>query len=154
MRRGANPLVVGELRVGHPHDVGRVCPRLEHQRNLHTLFAVLRHADGRGLFDAWHGVDDALDVLGKDVEPFRRDDHFLLAAADEQPSLRVELTDIAGMKPAFLKRRVCRFRSAVISSRHVLAAHENFAVRRDLDIDAGDRLCRPTLGWSRTDDSA
>ena len=49
-------------------------------------------------------VQHALDVLGKDVEPLGRDDHFLLAAADEQLAVGVELADVAGVEPAVLER--------------------------------------------------
>ena len=45
-------------------------------------------------------VQHALDVLGKDVEPLGRDDHFLLAAADVQRPAGVELADVAGVEPA------------------------------------------------------
>ena len=84
---GANALVICELRVRRLDDVRRIRPWLDDERNLHALFAVLRDADGRGVLYARHGIHDALDVFGKDVEPFRRDDHFLLAAADEEAAL-------------------------------------------------------------------
>ncbi len=45
-------------------------------------------------------VEHALDVLGKDVESVGRDDHFLLAALDEQTPLLVALADVAGVQPA------------------------------------------------------
>ena len=58
-------------------------------------------------------VEHPLDVLRKDVQPFRRDDHFLLAAADEQLPVGVELADVAGVKPAVLERRA-RFPRAAL----------------------------------------
>ena len=85
--RRADPLVICELRVRRFDDVRRIRARLDDERDLNALFAVLRHAHGGGVLDAGHGIDDALDVFGKNVEPFRRDDHFFLAPADEEPCL-------------------------------------------------------------------
>ena len=143
--RGANALMIGELRVGRLDDIAGLVPGSTIERDLHALFAVLRHADRRGILDAGHGVDDALDVFRKDVEPFGRDDHFFLAAADEEPARRVELADVAGVEPAVFERRARRFGCAVIAGRHVLAAHENLAVGRDLDVDAADRFADRSL---------
>ncbi len=106
--RGANALVIRELRVGRLHDIGRIRARLDDERNLHAFFAVLRHADRGRILDAGHGVDDALDVFGKDVEPFRRDDHFFLASADEEPARFIELADVARVEPAAFECRVGR----------------------------------------------
>ena len=41
---------------------------------------------------------------GKDVQPFGRHDHLLLAALDEQPALRVDFADVAGVEPAAFER--------------------------------------------------
>ena len=49
-------------------------------------------------------VQHALDVLGKDVQPFGRDDHFLLAPADVQLAVGADLADVAGVEPAVLER--------------------------------------------------
>ena len=77
---------------------------LEHEHGVHALLAALPRADDRDVAHAGHGRDHALHVLGKDVQPLGRDDHFLLAALDEQPALRVELADVAGVEPAVLER--------------------------------------------------
>ena len=45
-------------------------------------------------------VRHALHVVGEHVEALGRDDHLLLAPADEQPPLRVQLADVAGVQPA------------------------------------------------------
>ena len=111
--RGANALVIRELRVRRLDDVRRIRAWLDDERNLHSLFAVLRDADGRRVLDAGHGIHDALDVFGEDVEPFRRDDHFLLAAADEEAPRLVELADIAGVEPSIFECRARRVGRAV-----------------------------------------
>ena len=67
---------------------------------MHALLRAFDRADDRGLAYAGLLVEHALDVLGKDVEAVGRDDHFLLAALDEQPPLRVALADVPGVQPA------------------------------------------------------
>ena len=69
--RGTNALVIAQLRVGRLDDIRRARARLDNERNLHALFAVLRHADRGGIPDAGHGVDGALHVFRENVEPFR-----------------------------------------------------------------------------------
>src|SRR6185503_4637703 len=84
--------------------------------------------------------DRPLDVFRKDVQPFGRDDHFLLAALDIELTLRVDLADVAGVEPAVGKRLgggLCR---TEVPFRHVLALDQNLAIRRDLHVHAGDRL--------------
>ena len=49
-------------------------------------------------------IEHALHVFRKDVQPLRRDDHFLLAPADEQLTACADLADVAGVKPAVLER--------------------------------------------------
>ena len=72
---------------------------------MDPLFAADAQSDDARVLDARLREERALDVLGKDVESLRRDDHFLLAALDEQPAVRVELADVAGVEPAVLERR-------------------------------------------------
>ena len=69
-----------------PDDGADVGAGVEHQHGVDALFAVDRQADDAGVLHAGLGEQRALDVLGKDVEPLRRDDHLLLAALDQQPS--------------------------------------------------------------------
>ena len=107
-----------------------------------------RRPPSRARRAAW--FSDALDVLRKDVQPLRRDDHLLLAAADEQLAVGADLADVAGVEPAVLER-ARRFLGGVeVAGRDVLAAHENLAVGGDLHLDAGDRLAdRALLGAER-----
>ena len=71
---------------------------------MHALFRSDRHADDRRVAHAGNRVEHALDVLGKDVQPLGRDDHFLLAPADEELAVLADLADVAGVKPAVLER--------------------------------------------------
>ena len=80
----------------------------------------------------------ALDVFRKDVQAFRRDDHLLLAALDEEASRLVHLADVAGVEPAVLERLGGGLGGAVVARRDVLAAHEDLSVGRDAHLDAGD----------------
>ena len=104
----------------------------------------------RGFPDAGQPVEHPLDVVRKDVQPFRRDDHFLLPAADEELAVLAELADVAGVEPPVLER-ARGFRSGPeVSGRDVVAANEDLAVRRDLHLDAGDGLSdRSALGAER-----
>ena len=72
---------------------------------MNALLAVDAQADDAGVGDAGLREQRALDVFRKDVRALRRDDHFLLAALDQQPARRVELADVAGVEPAVLERR-------------------------------------------------
>jgi hypothetical protein len=132
--------VVRKLRVGRLHDISWIRAWCDDQRNLNAFFAILRHAD-RGRFPhAGNVVDDPLDVFGKDVEAFRRHDHFLLAAADEEPSAFIDLADVPRMEPAAFECRFGRLRRSVIPGRDVVAADENFAVGRNPHVHAADRF--------------
>ena len=139
-RHAADPLVIEQLLVGVADDRVWVGARLEHQHRVHTLLGAVPHPDDGGLANAGHLFERALDVFGEHVQPLGRDDHLLLAAADEEAPLRIHLADIAGVEPAFvegLRRGLVR---AEISACHVVAAHEDLAVRRDAHLDPGDRL--------------
>src|SRR5690348_1368818 len=62
-------------------------------------------ADNGAFNDTLLCIQFALDVIWKDVEPLRCDDHLLLAAANEQPALRILLTDVARVQPSVRVRR-------------------------------------------------
>src|SRR5205814_818690 len=82
-------------------------------------------------------VERALDVLGKYVESLRSDDHLLLAAAHREPPFLVERADIARAQPSILERGAA---GVVIAGRDILAANQDLSVRRDLHLDACNRL--------------
>ena len=143
-RRAPDALVIFERRVGAAHDRVDVGARLEHEHRVDALFAVDAQADHAGVRDAGLRQQRALDVFGEDVEALRRDDHFLLAALDEQPAGRVELADVAGVEPAVLEapspaRRLVGAGGLVVAGRDVVAADEDLAVGRDLHLHAADR---------------
>ena len=72
---------------------------IDDEDGMDTLLRAIDRADDGGLAYPRLLVEHALDVLGKHIEAVGRDDHFLLAAFDEQPPLRVALADVAGMQP-------------------------------------------------------
>ena len=89
-------------------------PGIDDEHRVHAFLALRTdaRADDRGIAHAGDLIQHALDVFGKDVQPFRRDDHFLLAAADEQLAVGADLADVAGVEPAVLEgaRRFVRRR--------------------------------------------
>jgi hypothetical protein len=81
------------------HDAG-----IEHDDGVHALLRSDRRTDDRRVAHARCAIQHALDVRGEDVQPFGRDDHFLLAAANvDLPALRL-VADVAGVEPAVLER--------------------------------------------------
>src|SRR5699024_7281208 len=108
--------------------------------------------DGR-LTDARQVVEHALDIFRKDVQSFRRHDHFLLATLDEDASVGVALADIAGVQPALSVDGALGFGPwalgvgswksgavfLVVPARDILAAHEDLAVVGNPDFDAANR---------------
>src|SRR4029078_1209317 len=123
-RMTADLLVIAQRRVGLATDRLGITTRIEYQHRVHAFFAIPRASHHRRFADAGELVEHALDVFRKDIQSFRRDDHLLLAAADEHAALLVEATDIAGVQPAILERLLARVRLAVIPARHVLAPHQ------------------------------
>ena len=107
---------------------------------MHPLLGPDRHTDDAGLSHAGDPIEDALDVFRKDVQPFRRDDHFLLTAADVELPVGAEHADVAGVEPSVLERAGRFFTRVEVPFRHVVAAHENLAVRRNFHFHACDRL--------------
>jgi hypothetical protein len=138
--------MVLEAGVGAADDGGDVRAGLQHEHGVNPLLALDPPPDYAGVLHAGLGEQGALDVLGKDVEPLRRDDHLLLAALDDQPSGVVDFANVARVKPAILERSSlftgdrlagCAGR-AVVPRGHVLAPDEDFAIGRDLHLDAAD----------------
>ena len=93
-----------ELQVRLAHHGIRIDAGLEHERRVDALLSAGRDADDGRVADAGHVIQDALDILRKDVQPFRRHDHFLLAPANEELAARSDLADVAGVEPAVLER--------------------------------------------------
>src|SRR5262245_12805353 len=89
--------------VGLPYDVGLLGPPAEHQHGMHTFFSVAGEANDGGLPNPFDVVENALDVFGDHIEALRGDDDLLFATAYDQPSGRVELTDVAGVEPTALE---------------------------------------------------
>ncbi len=91
--------MIGQLGVGGPHDLVDVRAGLDDEDGVHAFGrrSARRCADDGGVPHARLRGQRALDVLRKDVQPLGGDDHLLLAAADVELSLVVELA----------RRRLC-----------------------------------------------
>src|SRR5438309_1617210 len=85
--------------------------------------------------NAGQRIQHALDIVRKHLHALRCRDRFFLATPDREPSRLVHLADVTGVKPAVLERFCCFRFGVVIAWRDVRAAHQNFAVRRDLHLD-------------------
>src|SRR5262245_24827465 len=98
--------MIAELRVRRAHDVVDVGARLEDQYGVDSLGsrAWRRCTDDRGVANAFLREERMLDVFRKDVESFRRDDHFFLAPADVELSAAIDFSDVARVKPAVAER--------------------------------------------------
>ena len=88
---------------------------------MHPLLGPDRHTDDAGLSHAGDPIEDALDVFRKDVQPFRRDDHFLLTAADVELPVGAEHADVAGVEPSVLERAGRFFTRVEVPFRHVVS---------------------------------
>src|ERR1044072_523246 len=94
--------------------------------------------DCRGFSDTGYRVERSFNIVRKNIQSFRRDDHLLLAAANEQPALRVFLTDVTGVQPPLRVGGTSACRVVVVARRYVLAADEDLAIVGDLDLHAAD----------------
>src|SRR5215207_7949094 len=121
---------------------------------MHALGGTLARTHHRRLNDARLRIQRALDVIGKDVQSVRRHDHLYLAAANEQPPAGVLLADISSVQPTGLvyssagclaeARRGSDASGGgraigsgfVVTRRHILTAHQDLAILRNLDLDA------------------
>src|SRR5262249_16784573 len=77
-------------------------------------------------------------------EPFRCDDHLLLAAPDEKLSVRTNFANIAGMKPTVFKSPCGLDFGVEVAGGDVFAADEDFTVRGGLHFYATDGLANRT----------
>ena len=148
-RETANALVGLQLLVRFADDCFAVCIRLEHKDRVYLLArALLRRHHGR-LAHARDRIQYALHILRKNVQALRRNDHLFRAAENAQPAFRIEFADVARVQPAFL---IPQTAFPEVTGRDVFAAQQNFAVGRDFNFNARDRLSRPFLYANRTDD--
>ena len=141
-QRAPDPLVVVELgirRANHRIDVGA---GIDDQHRVHPFVAAAAcpQADDRRLAHARQLVQHLLHILGEDVQPLGRDDHFFLAAADEQLAVGADLADVAGVEPAVLERLRGFGGGVEVALRDVLSPHQDLAIVGHLHLDAGDRL--------------
>ena len=99
--------MIAQLLIGAAHDLVGIDVRLEDEHRVNALGCRSGggSADDCGFPNAGLRVQRLLDVLGKHVQPFGRDDHLLLAAAYAQLSAAVDLADVTRVEPAILERR-------------------------------------------------
>src|SRR5262249_32532194 len=86
---------------------------------------VVRGKDAEFLYR--QRFENRFDVLGVDVLPFLGDDHILLAAAEVEMPLRVQLAKIAGAKPAIHNGFGRQFGIVEVAGHDRLAAYPDFA---------------------------
>src|SRR5207247_10914547 len=79
-----------------------------------------------------------------------RHHRFLLSSSDEQLPALADFADVSGMEPSILERTRGFVGGVEVAGRHVVAAHENLSIGRNLHLDAGDGFAdRAALGPER-----
>src|SRR5262249_52561061 len=124
-QRAPDLLMLLELTVRLSRDGVRIGARLDDEHSVDAFLAPDRRADNGGLAHAVDPIEDTLDVLGEDVQPLGRDDHFLLAPADVELTVGRQLADVAGVEPAVLERLRRLALRIEVAARDVLAADED-----------------------------
>ena len=136
--------------------------RLKHEHGVHALLPIRRDTHHGRLDHTRLRIQRALHILRKDVQPFRRDDHFLLAALDEDAALRIFVRRCRRCAASPRRRSAAAASesrtspgtwapgiwSFVVAARHVFAADENLAVFRDLAPRRRRSACPPIPCWS------
>ncbi len=130
-----------ELAVRLAHDLIGLVVLSQDQDGVDLDIALgpLESDDGR-VTHAWVAGEDLLDVVGMHLGAVRHHEHVLLAPLEREEAVRVEDSVVAGVIPAFLEHGGGRLGALPISLEHVRSAHQDLAVRRDLDVDAGQHL--------------
>ena len=102
--------MICELRIGVSNDGFRVYSGIKCEHCMYSFLRAFRAVCGPGTDDC--RLDHALlriqrpfHVVRKDIQSFRRHDHFLLAPADEQTSFRILLADVPGVQPTVVVSR-------------------------------------------------
>ena len=106
-------------------EIGAVLGHHDHRQLLAQ--PVVRNAEGRGLVDGGVQVDDALDFGAVDVLSAAQD-HVLLAVADVEEAVLVDLGDVAGSEPAVLDRLRGRLRTVPVAADVHRRLHDQFAL--------------------------
>ena len=92
-----------------------------------TRFTLVLHADDRKLGDERAFQIMNFEVLGVNVFARRQHDH-VLAAADDVEMAVIELAEVAGAKPAVIRKRVCRrLFVAVVAGKNHRPFYQHFA---------------------------
>ncbi|MNO36465.1 hypothetical protein D3C76_265340 [compost metagenome] len=105
---------------------GKLRALLQHHFGVHGLAPLrVRDADHGGDRHVRVGVERRLDLHRVDVEP-AGDDHVLLAVDDEQETLFILVTEVAGLPEAVAELRRGRLRVAVVAGNGGPAAQPDF----------------------------
>jgi len=77
-------------------------------------------------------------LLRRDVLAVGKLEEILFSIGNEDVVSVVFIANVAGCKPAIIYYRLSRFRVAVITAHDVWPAHQDLAIFRDRDVDAGE----------------
>src|SRR5208282_1066414 len=124
-------------------------------RSIRAAVAQNQNGAGLGISAAFEADDDAIsnlfltsqrrfEVLGINVHARGRDDHFFFTSLEEKITLLIERAQVAGAIPAISACDRLQFASVPVAAGDAAAAHENFAVVRQLDFAPGQDLADGT----------
>ena len=111
--------------------------RVQRDERRHEWPAV---AYGHGMRDQALPLQSTFDVARRDVLAASRDDQVFLAIGDAQVSVRIELTDIAGVQPAAVEGLGRGVRLLVVGVEHDPATNQDLAVVGDANLVAAQCL--------------
>src|SRR5581483_6274577 len=97
-------------------------------------------AEQHGLLDIRTVLQQRLDRLRRDFFPVRQDENVLLAVGDLEVAVRRQFADVARMEPTLGIYSFCgRVRLVPVAFHTTGAAHQDLAVLRELEFDAGQQ---------------
>ena len=140
--RGGDLRMPGQCRDRREFDAALPCPRRCHFRVQHDQGADIwpAVADGAGLPHQRVLLEQVLEVGRRDVLTAGGDDQLLLAVDDADVAVAVNGPDVAGVQPTVGVNCLCGLLwLLVVALGDVSAAHQQLAVIREGDLDAGVR---------------
>src|SRR3954469_8602869 len=96
-------------------------------------------AEEHGFGDDRAALEDRFDRLRCDLFAAGSDQQILLAVGDRQVALRIDVSDVTGVKPTTLERGRGRLRFVEVPLHDVRPAREDLSVLRNAQLDALDR---------------
>jgi len=102
---------------------------------MYLLFTIAPRRHHRALLHLWHRIEHAFEHPAGTRSAFGGDDHLLFAPLVIETALAVDLPDVAVCSQPCSSIRPCSpARAPTVVVNHAFAAHQNFAVWRDLDL--------------------